>query len=167
MSSNRGPVHTVHRTGRRATWAAHGDYLLVLSSTRISCQRHRRARVASDTAPGRIIGHTVGHPTTRTSCQTRHRRARVAPDTAPGRIIGHRPHANTDTRTRKTRTKNHQFVMQPQRTAIHPATAMCMAAVGRSSAAGQAPRMTLTRHTSGRDRGHRALGGGAALRRSR
>eukprot|EP00966_Prymnesium_polylepis_P165201 3819423-Prymnesium_polylepis.1 len=45
------------RTGRRATpWAAHGDYLLVLSSTRISCQRHRRARVASVTAPGRIIG---------------------------------------------------------------------------------------------------------------
>eukprot|EP00966_Prymnesium_polylepis_P046650 1081446-Prymnesium_polylepis.1 len=32
------------RTGRRATGAAHGDPLLVLSSTRISCQGHRRAR---------------------------------------------------------------------------------------------------------------------------
>ena len=71
-------------------------------------------------------------------------------------------HANT-----KDANQNHQFVMQPQRAAIHSATAMCMATVGRSSAAGQAPRMTLTRHTSGRDRGHRALGGGAALRRSR
>ena len=45
------------RTGRRATWAAQGDYLLDLSTTRTSCQRHRRARVAPDTAPGRIIGH--------------------------------------------------------------------------------------------------------------
>jgi hypothetical protein len=28
----------MYGTGRRATWAAHGDYLLVLSSTRTSCQ---------------------------------------------------------------------------------------------------------------------------------
>eukprot|EP00966_Prymnesium_polylepis_P019960 459952-Prymnesium_polylepis.1 len=41
---------------RMLTMMSH-DYLLVLSSTCISCQRHRRARVASDTAPGRIIGH--------------------------------------------------------------------------------------------------------------
>ena len=35
------------RAGRRATWTAHDDYLLVLSSTHTSCQRHRRARVAT------------------------------------------------------------------------------------------------------------------------
>eukprot|EP00966_Prymnesium_polylepis_P051762 1198350-Prymnesium_polylepis.5 len=45
-------------------------------------------------------------------------------------------HANT-----KDANQNHQFAMQPQRAAIHPAPAMCMATVGRSSAAGQAPRM--------------------------
>ena len=50
------PRHALYcrtRTGRRATWAAHGDYLLVLSSTRISCQRHRRARVATRYRPWR------------------------------------------------------------------------------------------------------------------
>jgi hypothetical protein len=42
----------------QTTGSLYGDYLLVLSSTRTSCQpRHRRARVASVTAPGRIIGH--------------------------------------------------------------------------------------------------------------
>ena len=40
------------RNGTRA----HGDYLLVLSSTHTSCQRHRRARVAPDTASGDNIG---------------------------------------------------------------------------------------------------------------
>ena len=38
-------LHT--RAGRRATWTAHDDYLLVLSSTHTSCQRHRRARVVT------------------------------------------------------------------------------------------------------------------------
>ena len=48
-------LHT--RAGRRATWTAHGDYLLVLSSTHTSCQRHSRARVVSHTAFGDNIGH--------------------------------------------------------------------------------------------------------------
>eukprot|EP00966_Prymnesium_polylepis_P221726 5129293-Prymnesium_polylepis.1 len=53
--TNRPSVATQARTGRRATWAAHG-YLSVLSSTRVSCQtRHRRARVALDTALRRTI----------------------------------------------------------------------------------------------------------------
>ena len=56
-ADTRTSVATQARTGRRATWTAHGDYLAVLSSTRTSCQRHRRVRVAPDTAPGRIIGH--------------------------------------------------------------------------------------------------------------
>jgi hypothetical protein len=56
--SRSGVVRRLARAGRRATRTAHGDYLTVLSSTRTSCQtRHRRVRVASDTAPGRIIGH--------------------------------------------------------------------------------------------------------------
>ena len=94
------------RAGRRATWTAHDDYLLVLSSTHTSCQRHRGARVVAryrlwrqhrPSATGRRATWTAhdDYPTvlssTRTSCQTRHRRARVAPDTAPGRIIRHRP----------------------------------------------------------------------------
>ena len=51
-------VATQARTGRRATWTAHGDYLSVLASTRTSCQsRHRRARVAPATATRHIISH--------------------------------------------------------------------------------------------------------------
>ena len=61
-ADTRTSVATQARTGRRATWTAHGDYLLVLSSTRTSCQpRHRGARVAPATATRRTIGHTVSN----------------------------------------------------------------------------------------------------------
>eukprot|EP00966_Prymnesium_polylepis_P033956 789427-Prymnesium_polylepis.1 len=42
-ADTRTSVATQARTGRRATWAAPDDYLFVLSTTCISCQRHRRA----------------------------------------------------------------------------------------------------------------------------
>jgi hypothetical protein len=51
----------VTRTGRRATWAAHGDYLFTTyqSSHRHvpRARAHRRARVAPATATRRTIGH--------------------------------------------------------------------------------------------------------------
>ena len=49
---------TLEPASRHRRRPAHGDYLLVLSSTRTSCQpRHRRARVAPVTATRRTIGH--------------------------------------------------------------------------------------------------------------
>ena len=75
------------RAGRRATWTAHDDYLLVLSSTHTSCQRHRRARVVTrhrlwrqhrPSATTSAIGHLAGTWMTPPTPTSSHRRARTS-----------------------------------------------------------------------------------------